>query len=200
MKWLKSNKFSMTFLVSVFTLMVCGLLMMSSDSWGDKNDPPSVPPGQEPDYAHRDDGDWDWSEPGVLKPHPQVTVPTELKKVTVPAVPDVLNLNVLGNLIFDWDYDSGWVSISEDETITLTHSLGGDRNKYMVYMWGRSSGGGRHQGNYGMAHYLSVPDRWIGANWHDLDATSIKVTRGNYDNQGTSKDWDYVRVCILKRQ
>ncbi len=113
------------------------------------------------------------------------------------------DLDIGGTIKMTFDYSSGWVDIDEGQTITLYHNLGGDESKYIVDLYGKSSDGKIHQGNYGTTGYYTVldPQKWLGCEWFGLTNSQIKVTRGEDDNEAaTTKDWDKCRVRILKNQ
>jgi len=195
MQWFKARKFSITLFLSIMTVLICGLVMLGGDSWGQGQDRSFEGERTERDDQELGDQDWDyWPGETVMIPHTY----WDFDRVRVE------DLNVEGDLIFNWSYDSGWVSINEDQTLTLTHSLGGDADKYIVFMIGTEDSSGTHRtpvhhANYGTTHPTTIPDCWLGCEWHDLTTSSIKVTRGNCDND-SSNDWDYVRVRILARQ
>jgi hypothetical protein len=98
-----------------------------------------------------------------------------------------------------WDYDSGWIEISEGQTIILNHNLGGDPGEYLVILSGKSQIGWIHQVNYG-----SDMDNGeeVGCMWYCLDSMDISVFRcpGDYTGVPLSERWHYVRVRILKNQ
>lgn len=74
-------------------------------------------------------------------------------------------------------WSSGWVDIAPGQTITFTHNLGGDRDRYAVDLWFRDTrnrGLGIHRRGYGG---MTVEQKEIGAFWHHLTTTSISVTR-----------------------
>ncbi len=81
-------------------------------------------------------------------------------------------------------YDSGWVALAQDEAKTLTHSLGGSADSYVVDMQYRSSGSdGINQRYYGGADFGTSPapghnaDDRAGAYWRSLTTVSITVYR-----------------------
>ncbi len=109
-------------------------------------------------------------------------------------------LDVIHSIRFAYDYNSGWLSMTEGQIRTITHSLGDDEDDYVIYMDGKSSNGSKiHQANFGTA-YCGVGCGWIGCEWYDLTSSSIKVKRADDDNTGSVKDWDYVRIRIIKNQ
>jgi len=82
-------------------------------------------------------------------------------------------------------YDSGWVTIEPDETLTLSHNL--NTTEVFVYLIGKWGYNAKiHQRAYGSV------DSW-GAFWYDLDSKRIRVNRRT--NDGT---WDYIRVMIWR--
>ncbi|NOZ70456.1 MAG: hypothetical protein GXP38_00850 [Chloroflexi bacterium] len=74
-------------------------------------------------------------------------------------------------------WSSGWVDIAPGQTLTFTHNLGGDWNRYAVDIWfrdTRNGGLGIHRRGYGG---MTLNQKEIGAFWHHLTMTSISVTR-----------------------
>jgi hypothetical protein len=85
------------------------------------------------------------------------------------------------------DYDSGWVSITTQKT--LTHNLGGDVNNYLVdfQMKANSTGMGINNNRIGIDEYW-LPDsggvfrqKFKGAHWCKLTTTTIELRRGEDD-------------------
>ncbi len=81
-------------------------------------------------------------------------------------------------------YDSGWVSVNQDETQTLTHNLSGNPEDYVVDMQYRSQDtNGVNQRYYGGADFGDNPpsgmnaDDRVGAYWRSLTNSSITVYR-----------------------
>jgi len=72
-------------------------------------------------------------------------------------------------------YDSGWVSINQDESKTLTHNLGGNVDNYVVDVQFKSIGYGINNIGYGGREYDD--GKYIGASWRNLTTTTIRVTR-----------------------
>ncbi|MCK4306069.1 MAG: hypothetical protein KAY24_17650 [Candidatus Eisenbacteria sp.] len=99
----------------------------------------------------------------------------------------------------DWEHEE---PVTAGNCETWDHDLGGDRAKYMVIMDGRESGQPYHQVNYGTNPVRFVsPARWIGAEWSQLTTSTIRVCRGNFDNDASvSEQWDRIRVRIWKNQ
>ena len=79
------------------------------------------------------------------------------------------------------DYDSGWISIGQDEVKTLTHNLGGSTDNYVVDMQYQNSGSGINQRYYGGAGFganlSGKEDNRVGAYWRSLTTSSIAVYR-----------------------
>lgn len=80
-------------------------------------------------------------------------------------------------------YDSGWVSVNQDQAQTLTHNIGGNPEDYVVDMQYKSGGSGVNQRYYGGADFGANPpsgmnenDR-VGAYWRSLTGSSITVYR-----------------------
>ncbi len=97
------------------------------------------------------------------------------------------------------DYDSGWVSLAPGAAATtLTHSLGGNPNDYVVDMQYRSTGSGINQRYYGGADFgtkafngTRTDDR-VGAYWRSLNNNTITLFRraeDNYANQVRIRIW-----------
>lgn len=85
-------------------------------------------------------------------------------------------------------YDSGWVAINPNQTLTLTHNLGGSTDNYIVDLTFNSSGNsiedhGINKIMYGGNEFIDpAPTGFtagdnVGAYWHSLTTTSIKVSR-----------------------
>ena len=110
------------------------------------------------------------------------------------------DLSVGGTLKLTFDYNSGWFSISEGGTVTLTHGLGGDESKYIVDLYGKSLDGKIHQAAHGITCY-GWPSKCAGCEWYGLTNSQIKVHRApDDDDEAPNKDWDKCRVRILKNQ
>ncbi|HUW09272.1 MAG TPA: hypothetical protein VM537_06045, partial [Anaerolineae bacterium] len=74
-------------------------------------------------------------------------------------------------------WTSGWVPIDPGQTLSFTHSLGGDPTLYGVDLWfrdTRSPGLGIHQRAYGG---MDVAGTHHGAYWHNLTSEAVSVTR-----------------------
>jgi hypothetical protein len=111
------------------------------------------------------------------------------------------DLSVGGTIKLTFDYESAWTGISPDGCVTLTHNLGGDPSKYVVYLYGKSTDGGIHQTNYGMDCAKYVVMKCFGAWWRSLTSTQITVCRASDDDEvGSSGDWYRAKVRILKNQ
>lgn len=78
------------------------------------------------------------------------------------------------------DYDSGWVTIAADETLTLSHNLGGNVDNYVVDMQFKNTTGvaGINQLFVGGDHFY---DLYLGASWRNLTSSSIEVVRNGND-------------------
>ena len=91
-------------------------------------------------------------------------------------------------------YDSGWVDIAQDQTLTLHHGVGDSLNGYVVRMEFKDTavgGIGVHHENLGGN---AVGDSLLGANWENLTTDSIDVYRLQDD-----ATVDQVRVRIWQR-
>ena len=78
-------------------------------------------------------------------------------------------------------YNSGWISIDQGSTVTLTHGVAGDINNYVVDLTFKTGGDTNiNERNYGGVIYTSPESGTVyhyGAYWHSLNASTIKVTR-----------------------
>lgn len=75
------------------------------------------------------------------------------------------------------DYDSNWTPIAPGQTLTFTHNLGGDNtNNYWIDMEFWNGVSGINKSYYGGADINPTHDR-VGAYWHNLTTSLIKVTR-----------------------
>ncbi len=86
-------------------------------------------------------------------------------------------------------YDSGWVNISQNETLRFTHDVG--TTEVLVYVVGNATtypSMGVHQSFYG-----SVYGESRGMRWQNLTDTDIDIKR--YSNDAY---WDQVRIRIWK--
>ncbi|MGA9347724.1 MAG: hypothetical protein WBW48_02825, partial [Anaerolineae bacterium] len=93
-------------------------------------------------------------------------------------------------------YDSGWVNISQGEAKTLTHSLGGDTDNYVVDLQFKDTAGvgyGINQLRYGGEQTASGD--WTGAHWRRLTNTTIEVMRQSDDPYA---DQIRVRIWVYK--
>jgi len=95
-------------------------------------------------------------------------------------------------------YDSGWVSLAQDEAKTLTHGIGGNPDDYCVDMQYNSAGSGVNQRYYGGADFgtnvtVSNPDDRAGAYWRTLTLSSIVVYRRPQDTFA-----EQVRIRIFR--
>jgi hypothetical protein len=107
------------------------------------------------------------------------------------------DVKVTGSISSGVDFDTTF-NISQGEAKTITHGLGGNAEKYVVFVDGISSSGGIHQANFGTT---KVATGYIGLEWFGLDNTQISVERGSVDNSTSpTKDWNQVRIRIIKNQ
>ncbi len=80
-------------------------------------------------------------------------------------------------------YDSGWISLNQNQAKTLIHNIGGNPDHYIVDMQYRSSGSGINLRYYGGVDFGNQPppgmneDDRAGAYWRSLTANSITVYR-----------------------
>ena len=86
------------------------------------------------------------------------------------------------------DYDSGWLDLAQGELRTLTHSLGGNPNTYIVRLSSQAAGVGRNTRAMGG---LEEDGRYYGSNWERLTSSSINVVRRANDTTSSQ-----VRVRI----
>ena len=98
-------------------------------------------------------------------------------------------------------WDSGWVSIAQDEAKTFTHNLGSDPDDYFVDLCFKdnSTFNGINQRSYGGQDYgaqvSGKEDDRYGAYWRYLTANDIVVYRRPED---TYADWVRVRIWVYK--
>ncbi len=78
-------------------------------------------------------------------------------------------------------FDSGWVQVAQGTSVTITHSLGGDPEDYVVDMTFRDNyfGSGIHQITYGGD--VRPDEGGKGVWWEALNATTIKAARAVND-------------------
>jgi len=89
-------------------------------------------------------------------------------------------------------WDSDWVSIATDELRSLTHSVGGNVDDYVVGLWFKDTTPGGIGVNVRCYGGLEADGQRQGAAWQNLTNTTIDVLR--YPND----DWaDQVRVRIF---
>jgi hypothetical protein len=80
-------------------------------------------------------------------------------------------------------YNSGWISMSTGEELTLTHNIGGEPNDYMVDLQMWSDLMDIHNYEHGCDQY-----EWLGYHFHtgvyycNLTASEIKIRRGADDS------------------
>ena len=91
------------------------------------------------------------------------------------------------------DYDSGWVDVTQGETRTFTHDLGGNLNGYVVRPSARATAQGGPGINTRAAGGLEASGQFYGANWESLTDTSINFFRRPHDTFA-----DQVRVRIWR--
>lgn len=98
-------------------------------------------------------------------------------------------------------YDSGLQSIAPG-THLITHNLGGDPSRYLVFVYGYNSYG-YHQANYGTAPFNGNDISYYGGlEWMELNDRDMKLLRAPGDDRNlyvpVAKQWDKVRVLIFK--
>lgn len=93
------------------------------------------------------------------------------------------------------DYDSDWVDIAPGTVTTLTHSLGGNPNLYVVRGWQKDT----MEGGIGINHVFAggheEGGQFFGTNWENLTDTAINLLRRSDDYVA-----DQVRVRIWVRE
>jgi hypothetical protein len=73
------------------------------------------------------------------------------------------------------NFDSGWKDISQGQTLSLTHNIGGSPDDYAVYLEFKDNESyGIHQRNYGGSLVSPVA---VGAYWANLTGSAVQVTR-----------------------
>ena len=78
-------------------------------------------------------------------------------------------------------YDSGWVPISQNEALTLTHNIGGNVDNYVVDMMFANNSGIHIFGFGTKLTYFDDDWQYIGAYWTGLTANTIGVYRAEND-------------------
>lgn len=86
------------------------------------------------------------------------------------------------------EYDSGWRTINQNQTLLLVHNLG--TTDLLVYVMGRDETYGIHQIFFGGTGWTDHTE-YYGINWYYLTDVSITVYRGETDPY-----WESVRVMI----
>jgi hypothetical protein len=114
------------------------------------------------------------------------------------------DLDVGGMLKLTFDYESPWTSITPGNDHLFTHSLGGNEDKYIVFLEGKNSDGILQMHSGHVSWYQVVGGaKWAGCAWYKLNNSTITVRRGEDDEDAlipASKRWDQVRIRILKNQ
>jgi len=90
-------------------------------------------------------------------------------------------------------YDSDWQAINQSQALTLTHSIGGDPDNYVVDLQFYNSSSGRNQQSYGRDEDELGNDR--GTEWRSLTNSQITVFRWPND---TAADSIRVRIWVYK--
>ncbi|GEM_PF-931305 len=75
------------------------------------------------------------------------------------------------------DWDSGWADIAQGAMETLTHSLGGDPNHYIVRGWQRDTTGGGIGINHRFIGGFEAGGSFFGSSWARLNDATISVFR-----------------------
>jgi hypothetical protein len=106
-------------------------------------------------------------------------------------VADRINIRVWITPTSPDGYDSGWTSINPGQTITFPHNRGITATDLTVGLWFRSTIRGIHHFGYG-GLAVDVPQKMLGAHWHDLTDNAVQVTRHPDDT-----DIEQVRVIVV---
>lgn len=91
-------------------------------------------------------------------------------------------------------YDSGWVDVAPDQTLSLQHGLGHSVSGYVVRMEFKDTAGGGIGIHHENAGGNAVGDSFLGANWQNLTTSTISVYRLQDD-----ATVDQVRIRIWQR-
>ena len=95
----------------------------------------------------------------------------------------------------DADYDSGWFALATSQSVSLSHSLGGSVDDYLVYLELRDDGDwGVHSSTYGGDGFVYLVDMNWGVFWEDLSTSEVRVTRLRSSNDRL----DGVRVRVWR--
>ena len=94
-------------------------------------------------------------------------------------------------------YDSGWISLAQNQTKTLFHNLGGNSDTYVVDMQYKTADSGINHRYYGGADFgskttLGAPNDRVGAYWRSLTPSTITVYRrpeDTYVEQARIRIW-----------
>lgn len=88
-------------------------------------------------------------------------------------------------------WDSGWTTPTRGDT-TMTHSLGGNPDDYLVDLSFKNDGGTIHKRSIGLDDYITSALETKGGGWHSLDNSLIRVRVGSEDTH-----IDQIRVRIF---
>ena len=94
-------------------------------------------------------------------------------------------------------YDSGWHQYNAGNTIVFDHNLGGNVDNYVVDLTARDDFASKpHGAAVGRDHtdFSTAVGTW----WHELDATSVWVSRGAYDSMVSSLPAGEIRLRIWR--
>jgi hypothetical protein len=90
-------------------------------------------------------------------------------------------------------YDSGWTNIITGQPTVFTHGLVEfTETDLTVGLWFSSATRGIHHFGYG-GLAVDIPQRMLGAHWHNLTTNTVQVTRHRDDT-----DVEQVRVIVVK--
>ena len=78
-------------------------------------------------------------------------------------------------------WSSGWVSIAQGATVTLTHNMGGDVASYAVELWFMDDGGAGLGINTRAYGGLEADGMFYGAAWQRLTPSTVQVVRSRDD-------------------
>ncbi|MBN1955105.1 MAG: hypothetical protein JW900_08665 [Anaerolineae bacterium] len=103
---------------------------------------------------------------------------------------DLIRLRVWGPLDPP-DYDSGWLDVSQGETITLSHGVGVTATDLTVGLWFSGTVRGIHQFGFGGLG-VDGPQQMLGAHWQNLTDSTVEVIRHPNDT-----DVEQVRMIVV---
>lgn len=75
------------------------------------------------------------------------------------------------------DYDTGWTALAQDTTATLTHSLGGDADKYLVDLMMKDTGATYGVNIFGLGSREITGGTRVGYYYLNLTNSTVQVYR-----------------------